>query len=128
MQGILLVIQPIREGLDLILRILLFHSLPLNHFHPGIFSRFSLHIHSLMERLLETPFRNPPCRKSTTPSSGTRLGIWFPSLLEGNLSGEDGPTRPRVQRIDRLADTNLGLFPKAFSRCMELNMMRFSLQ
>jgi hypothetical protein len=85
MQGISLVIQPILGGLDLILRSLLLHSLPLNHFPPGIFSWFSLQIHSLMARLLEIPFGNPPCRRSTTPSSRTRLGIWFPFLLGGNL-------------------------------------------
>jgi hypothetical protein len=58
MQGISLVIQPILGGLDLILRSLLLHSLPLNHFLPGIFSWFSFQIHSLMARLLEIPFGN----------------------------------------------------------------------
>jgi hypothetical protein len=128
MQGISLVIQPILGGLDLISRSLLLHSLPLNHFPPGIFSWFSLQIHSLMARLLEIPFGNPPCRRSTTPSSRTRLGIWFPFLLGGNLSDADGSTGPRAQWMDILADTKPGLFPKAFSRFMVLTMMRPSLQ
>jgi hypothetical protein len=75
---------------------------------PRIFSWFSLQIHSPMARLLEIPFGNPPCRRSTTPSSRTRLGIWFPFLQEGNLSGADGSTGPRAQRMDMLADTNPG--------------------
>jgi hypothetical protein len=128
MQGISLVIQPILGGLDLISRSLLLHSLPLNHYLPGIFSWFSLQIHSLMVRLLEIPFGNPPCRRSTTPSSRTKLGIWFPFLLGGNLSDVDGSTRPRVQQMDRSADTNPGLLPKAFSRFMVLTMMRPLLQ
>jgi hypothetical protein len=53
--------------------------------HPGIFSWFSLQIHSPMARLLEIPFGNPPCRRSTTPSLRTRLGIWFPFLLGRKL-------------------------------------------
>ena len=108
MQGISLVIQPILGGLDLILRSLLLHSLPLNHCLRGIFSWFSVQIHSLMARLLEIPFGNPPCRRSTTPSSRTRLGIWFPFLQEGNLSGEIGSTGPKVQWMDILAYTKLG--------------------
>jgi hypothetical protein len=128
LQGISLVIQMILEGLDLILRSLLLHSLPLNHCPIGIFSSFSLHIHSLMARLLEIPFGNPPCGRSTTPSSRTRLGIWFPFLLGGNLSDEDGSTGPRAQWMEILADTNEGLSPNSFSRCMVLNMMRPSLQ
>jgi hypothetical protein len=128
MQGISLVIQPILGGLDLILRSLLLHSLPLNHCLPGIFSWFSLQIHSLMVRLLEIPFGNLPCRRSTTPSSRTRLGIWFPFLLGGNLSDADGSTGPRVQWMDRSVDTKPGLSPKAFSRFMVLTMMRPSLQ
>jgi hypothetical protein len=128
MQGISLVIQPILGGLDLISRILLLHSVPLNHFPPGIFSWFSLQIHSIMARLLEIPFGNFPCRRSTTPSSRTKLGIWFPFLLGGNLSDADGSIGPRAQQMDRLADTKPGLFPKAFSRCMVLTMMRPSLQ
>jgi hypothetical protein len=45
-----------------------------------------------MVRLLEIPFGNPPCRRTTTPSSRTKLGIWFPFLLEGyrTKSIEDG--------------------------------------
>jgi hypothetical protein len=128
MQGISLVIQPILGGLDLILRSLLLHSLPLNHCPLGTYSWFSLPIHSLMARLLEIPFGNPPCRRSTTPSSRTRLGIWFPFLLGGNLSYADGSTGPRVKRMDRLADTKPGLLPKDFSRFMVLTMMRPSLQ
>jgi hypothetical protein len=85
MQGILLLIQLILGGLDLFSRSLLFHSLPLNHFPPEIFSWFNIHIHSLMVRLLEIHFGNPPCRRSKTPSSRTKIGIWFTFLLEGNL-------------------------------------------
>jgi hypothetical protein len=128
MQGISLVIQPILGGLYLISRSLLLHSLPLNHFLPGIFFWFSLQIHSLMARLLEIPFGNPPCRRSTTPSSRTRLGIWFPFLLGGNLSYADGSIGPRAQQIDRSTDTKPGSSPKAFSRFMVLTMMRLSLQ
>jgi hypothetical protein len=128
MQGISLVIQPILGGLDLISRSLLLHSLPLNHCPLGIFSWFSLQIHNLMARLLEIPFGNLPCRRSTTPSSRTKLGIWFPFLLGGNLSDADGSTGPRAQRMVRLADTKPGLSPKAFSKCMVLTMMRPSLQ
>jgi hypothetical protein len=128
MQGISLVIQPTLGGLNLISRSLLLHSLPLNHCLPGIFSWFNLHIHSLMERLLEIPFRNPPCRRSTTPSSRTILGIWFPFLLGGNLSNAYGSTGPRVQWMDRSADTKPGLSPKDFSRFMVLTMMIPSLQ
>jgi hypothetical protein len=128
MQGISLVIQMILGGIDLISRSLLLHSLPLNHCPPWIFSWFSPQIHSLMTRLLEIPFGNLPCRRSTTPSSRTRLGIWFPFLLGGNLSDADGSTGPREQRMEKLADTNPSLFPKAFSRCMALTMMRPSLQ
>jgi hypothetical protein len=128
MQGISLVIQPILGGLDLISRSLLLHSLPLNHCLPSIFSWFSLQIHSLMVRLLEILFGNPPCRRITTPSSRTRLEIWFPFLLGRNLSNTDESTGPRVQLMDRSADTKLGLSPKAFSRFMVLTMMRPSLQ
>jgi hypothetical protein len=127
MQEIFLVIQLILGGIDLISRSLLLHSLPLNHCHLGIFSWFNIHIHSLMERLLEIPFGNLPCRRSTNPSSRTRLGIWFPFFLEGNLSDEDGSIGPRVQWMERLVDTNPCLFPKDFSMCMELTMMRPSL-
>jgi hypothetical protein len=127
-QGISLVIQPILGGLDLISRSLLLHSLPLNHYLLGIFSWFILQVHSLMVRLLEIPFGNPPCRRSTTPSSRTILGIWFPFLLGGNLSDVDGSIGPRVQQMDKSADTNPGLSPKAFSRFMVLTMMRPSLQ
>jgi hypothetical protein len=84
---------------------LLLNSFPLNLCHPCIFYWFSLQIHSLMVRLLELPFGNPPCSWSTTPSSSTRLGIWFPFLQEGNLSGADGSIGPRAQWMDRLADT-----------------------
>jgi hypothetical protein len=49
-----------------------------------------------MVRLLEIPFGNPPCRRSTNPSSRIKLGIWFPFLQEGKLSGADGSTGPRV--------------------------------
>jgi hypothetical protein len=92
MQGFLLVIQSILGGIDLIYRSLMLHSLPLNHFHTEIFSFFSLQIHILMVRPLEIHFGNPPCRRSTTPSLRTRLGIWFPFLLGGNLSYVDGYT------------------------------------
>jgi hypothetical protein len=128
MQGISLVIQLILGGLNLISRSLLLHSLPLNHFPPGIFSWFSLRIRSLMTRLLEIPFGNLPCRSSTTPSSRTRLRIWFPFLLEGNLSDVDGSTRIRMQQMDRSTYTKPGLLPKAFSRFMVLTMMRPLLQ
>jgi hypothetical protein len=128
MQGISLVIQPILGGLDLISRSLLLHSLPLNHCLPSIFSWFSLQIHSLMARLLEIPFGNPPRRRSTTPSSRTRLGIWFPFLLGGNLLDAYGSTGPRVRWTDISVDTKPGLSPKAFSRFMVLTMMRPSLQ
>jgi hypothetical protein len=128
MQGISLVIQPILRGLNLISRSLLLHSLPLNHFPPGISSWFSLQIHNLVARLLEIPFGNPPCRRRTTPSSRTRPRIWFPFLMGGNLSDADGSTRPRAQRMDKLAHTKLGLSRKAFSRCMVLTMMRPSLE
>jgi hypothetical protein len=80
MQEILLGIQLILGGLNLILRSLLLHSLPLNRCHPWMFSWFSLQIHSPMARLLEIHFGNLPCRRSTTPSSRTRLWIWFPFL------------------------------------------------
>jgi hypothetical protein len=80
-----------------------------------------------MARLLEIPFENPPFKRSTTLSSRTGLGIWFPFLLEGKFSYADGSTGQREQWMDRLADTNLGLFPKAFSRCMALTMIRPSL-
>jgi hypothetical protein len=69
-----------------------------------------------MARLLEIPFGNPPCRRSTTPSSRTRLGIWFPFLLEGNLSDADGSIGPRVQWMDRLADTKARLVSKGFQQ------------
>jgi hypothetical protein len=128
MQGISLVIQSILGGIDLISRSLLLHSLPLNHFLPDIFSWFSVHIHNVMARLLEIPFGNPPCKRSTTPSSRARLGIQFPFLLGGNLSDAYGSIGPRVQQIDRLADTKPILSPKAFSRFMVLTMMRPSLQ
>jgi hypothetical protein len=49
-----------------------------------------------MEKMLEIPFGNPACRSSKTPSSRTRLGIWFPFLQEGNLSGADGYKKPRA--------------------------------
>jgi hypothetical protein len=128
MQGISLVIQPLLGGLGLISSSLLFHSLPLNHFPLGIFSWFSLQIHSLMARLLEIRFGNPPCRRSTTPSSRTRLGIWFLFLMGGKFLDADGSTGPRAQRMDRLADTKKGLSPKAFNRFMVLTMMRPLLQ
>jgi hypothetical protein len=128
MQGISLVIQPILGGLNMISRSLLLLLLPLNHCLLGIFSWFSLHIHILMARLLEIPFGNPPCRRSTTPSSRTKLGIWFPFLLGGNFSDVDGSIGPRVQWMDKLADTKPGLLPKAFNRFMVLTMMRPSLQ
>ena len=128
MQWISQVIRLILGGIDLISRSLLLHSLSLNHCLLGILSWFSLQIHSLMERLLEIPFGNLPCRRSTTPSLRTRLGIQFPFLLEGNLLGADGSTGPREQQMDILADTNPGLFSNAFSRWMELTMMRPFLQ
>jgi hypothetical protein len=81
-----------------------------------------------MARLLEIPFGNPPCRRSTTPSSRTRLGIWFPFLLGGKLSYEDGSIGPRAQRMDISIDTNPVLLPKDFNRFMVLNMMRPFLQ
>jgi hypothetical protein len=128
MERILLVIKPILGGLCLILRSLLFHLLPLNHFPLGIFSCFNLQIHSIMKRLLEIPFGNLPCKRSTTTSSRTRIGIQFPCLLEVILSYADGSTRPREQWMDILADTKPGLFPKEFSRCMASTMMRPSFQ
>jgi hypothetical protein len=128
MQGISSVIQLILGGLDLISRSLLLHSLPLNHCLRGIFSWFSIQIHSLMARLLEIPFGNPPCKRSTTPSSRTRLGIWFPFLLGGNLSNAYGSIGPRAQRMDISANTKTGLSPKFFSMFMVLTMMRPSLQ
>jgi hypothetical protein len=128
MQGISLVIQLILGGVNLISRSLLLHSLSLNHFPPSIFSWFSLQIHSLMERLLEIPFGNPPCRRSTNTSSRTGLGIWFPFLMGGNLSYAYGSIGPRVQRMDRLENTKSGLLSKAFSRCIVLTMMIPSLQ
>jgi hypothetical protein len=112
MQRISLVIQMILGGLDMILRSLLFQSLPLNHFPLGIFSWFSLSIHSLMARLLEIPFGNQPYRRSRTHSLRSRLGIWFPFLLGENLSDANGSTGPRVQRMDRSTYTKLGLLPK----------------
>jgi hypothetical protein len=45
-----------------------------------------------MERLLEIHFENPPCRRSKTPSSRTRLGIWFPFLQEGKFLDAYGST------------------------------------
>jgi hypothetical protein len=116
MQGISSVIQPILGGLNLISRSLLLHSLPLNHFLRGIFSWFILQIHNLMAKMMEIPFGNPPCRRSTTLSSRTRLGIRFPFLLGGNLSDADGSTGPRAQRMDKSIDTKLSLSPKAFSQ------------
>jgi hypothetical protein len=92
----------------MIYRSFIFHSLPLNRCHPGIFSWFSLQIHILMARLLEIPFGNLPCRRSKTPSSRTKIGIWFPFLQEGNLLGADGSIGPRAQWMDRLVDIKLG--------------------
>jgi hypothetical protein len=92
----------------MISRSLLLRSLPLNHFPPCIFSWFSLLIHNIMARLLEIHFWNLPCRRSTTQSSRTMLGIWFPFLLVGNLSDADGSIGPRAQRMDRSEDTTLG--------------------
>jgi hypothetical protein len=97
MHGISLVIHPILGGLDLILRSLLAHSLPPNHFPLGIFSWFSIHIHNLMERILEIPFWNLPCWRSANPSSRNIIGIWFPFLLGGILSYADGSIGPRAQ-------------------------------
>ena len=127
MQGISLVIQPILGGLNLISRNLLLHSLPLNHWLRGIFSCFSLQIHSIMARLLEIPFGNLPCRRSTTPSSRTRLGIWFPFLLGLNLLDAYGSTRPRMYQMEKLTNINPGLSPKDFNRFMVLTMMKPSL-
>jgi hypothetical protein len=128
MHGISLVIEAILGGADIILRSLLLHSLLLDHFHPYIFSWFSLQIHIIMARLLEIPFGNQPRRSITTPSSRTKLRIWFPFLLGGNFSDVDGSTGPRAQRMDILADTKPRLVPKAFSRCMVLTMVRPSLE
>jgi hypothetical protein len=69
-----------------------------------------------MVRLLEIPFGNHPFRRSTTPSSRTRLGIWFSFLLGVNLSDAYGSTRPRVQQMERLSYTKPGLFPNEFGR------------
>jgi hypothetical protein len=74
------------------------------------------------------PFLESANRRSTTPSSRTRLGIWFPFLLGGNFSNADGSIGPRVQQMDRSTDTKLGLSPKAFNRFMVLTMMRPFLQ
>jgi hypothetical protein len=128
MHGISLVIEAILGGIDIILRSLLLHSLPLDHFHPYIFSWFSLQIHSIMVKLLEIRFGNQPRRSITTPSLRTKLRIWFPFLLGGNLSDVDGSTRPRAQRMDILVDTKPRLVPKAFSKCIVLTMMRPSLE
>jgi hypothetical protein len=128
MQGISLVIQPILGGLDLMSRNLLLYSLPLNHFPLGIFYWFSIQIHSLMVRLLEIHFGNLPCRRSTTPSSRTELGIWFPFLLAGKISDASGSTGPRAQWMDTLAYTKPILLPKDFSKCMVLTIMRPSLE
>jgi hypothetical protein len=61
-----------------------------------------------MARLLGISFGNPPCRRSTTPSSRTHLRIWFPFLQEGDLSGADGSIGLRVQEMDMLAYIKLG--------------------
>ena len=114
MQGISLVIQPIQGRLDMISRSLLLHSLPLNHCPPGIFSWFSLPIHSLMVRLLEIPFGNFPCRRSTTPSLRTKLGIWFPFLLGRKLVSADGYTGPRAVVDGQISRYKARLVSKGF--------------
>jgi hypothetical protein len=116
MQGISSVIQTILGGLDLISRSLLLHSLPLNHCLRGIFSWFSLQIHSLMARLLEIPFGNLPCRRSTNPSSRTRLGIWFPFLLGGNLSDADGSIRTKSTADGQINRYKVRLVAKGFQQ------------
>jgi hypothetical protein len=127
MKGISFLIHSILGGIDMISRSLMLHSFPLNHFPPRIFSWFILQIHSLMARWMEIHFENLPCRRSTTPSPRTRLGIYFPFLQGGNLSNAYGSTGPRVQWMEILANTNPGLLTKDFSRCMALTMMRPSL-
>jgi hypothetical protein len=115
MKEILLGIHMILGGLDLILRSLLLHSLPLNRCRLRIFSWFILQIHSHMARLLDIPFGNLPCMRSKIPSLRTRIWIWFPFLQEGNLSGEYGSTGPRTQWMGRLAATSIGYLQKDFS-------------
>jgi hypothetical protein len=95
-------------GIDMVSMSLLLYSLPLNGFHLEIFSWFSLQIHILMERLLEIHFGNLTCRRSRTPSSRPRLGIWFPFLQEGKFSGVDGSRGPIEEWMENLIDTNLG--------------------
>jgi hypothetical protein len=114
MQGILLVIQHILGGIDIILRSLLLDSLPLNHFPPDIFCWFSIQIHSLMARLLEIPFGIRHAGGVQLPPRELRLGIWFPFLLEGNLLDEYGSKGPREKWMDRLEDTKSRLVSKGF--------------
>jgi hypothetical protein len=95
-------------GLAQSLLSLLLPSLPLNQCHPNIVIWFSLLIHSLMLRLLGIPLGSPPWRRSITPSSRTRPGIWSPFLQEGNLSDANGSTRPRVLQMGKSVDRKPG--------------------
>jgi hypothetical protein len=65
---------------------------------------FILQTYRPMARLQGIPFGKQPCRRSTTPSSRTRIGIWFFFLQEGIFLDVDGSTGIRAQQTDRLAD------------------------
>jgi hypothetical protein len=75
--------------------------------HRNIFMVQSSYPQSYGEAVVN-PFGNQPCRRSTTPSSRTKIGICFPFLQEGNFLGENGSIGPRAQQMDRLADKKLG--------------------
>jgi hypothetical protein len=85
MQEILLGIQLISGGIDLSLRSLLVYSQPLSPCFLCIVMWLSIQTHRPMVRLQGIPFGKQPCRRSTTPSLRTRLGIWFHFLQEGSL-------------------------------------------
>jgi hypothetical protein len=55
-----------------------------------------------------------PCKRSTTPSSRTKIGIWFPFLLEVKFSSADGSIGPRAQWMERLAEYKARLVAKGF--------------
>jgi hypothetical protein len=74
-----------------------------------------------MARLPEIPFGNPPCRRSTTPSSRTRLGIWFPFPQEGNLLGADGSTRPRIVVDGQVSIYKARLVSKGFQQVHDID-------
>jgi hypothetical protein len=69
-----------------------------------------------MMRLLEIRFGNLPCRRSTTPSSRTRIGIWFPFLLGGNLSEADGSIVPRAAADGQINRYKVRLVAKGFQQ------------